>query len=58
MKPHSFRIGAATMTSTAEVSDCIIQTLGCWSSDAYQLYARTPQTTLDNVATIMASYHT
>ena len=54
---RSFQIGVATYTtaSAAGVSDCIIQTLGRWSSDAYQLYVRTPHTTLDNIATIMAN---
>ena len=36
---HSFRIGAATV---AGVPDHLIQSMGRWSSNACQLYIRTP----------------
>ena len=39
---HSFRIGAATMAVQCGIPDHLIKTLGRWSSDAYQLYIRTP----------------
>ena len=38
---HSFRIGAATMAAQCSIPDHLINTLGRWSSDAYQLYVRT-----------------
>lgn len=38
---HSFRIGAATMAARSNVPDHIIQSLGRWTSHAYQLYIRT-----------------
>lgn len=39
---HSFRIGTATTAASRGVPDCMIKTLGHWSSDAYQLYIHTP----------------
>ena len=38
---HSFRIGAATMAGKNGVPDHIIQSLGRWTSNAYQMYIRT-----------------
>ena len=39
---HSFRIGAATTAAEAGVPAWLIKTMGRWSSDAYQVYIRTP----------------
>ena len=39
---HSFRIGAATTATQCSIPDHLIKTMGRWSSDAYQLYVRTP----------------
>ena len=39
---HSFRIGAATVAARNRVPDHLIQSMGRWSSNAYQLYIRTP----------------
>ena len=39
---HSFRIGAATVAARNGVPDHLIQSMGRWSSNAYQLYVRTP----------------
>jgi hypothetical protein len=46
IKPHSFRIGAATAAAQAGVPDHIIKMLGRWSSDSYQRYIRTSSTVL------------
>jgi len=39
---HSFRIGAATSASLANLSDTQIQMLGRWRSNAFQRYIRPP----------------
>ena len=39
---HSFRIRATTVAARNEVPDHLIQSMGRWSSNAYQLYIRTP----------------
>ena len=55
LKGHSFRIGAASVAIEAGLPDWLIKVLGCWSSDCYQLYIRTPQSTLESVAPRMAT---
>lgn len=42
IKPHSFRIGAATSACANGVHDDVIQRLGRWKSDAYKRYVRMP----------------
>ena len=39
---HSLHIGAATTAAQCGIPDHLIKTLDRWSSDAYQLYVRTP----------------
>ena len=43
---HSFRIGAATVAARSGIPEHLIQTMGYWSSIAYQLYKRTPADSL------------
>ena len=43
---HSFRIGAATSASKANLHDYLIKALGRWSSDCYVRYIHTPEISL------------
>ena len=47
---HSFRIGAAATAADRRVADRLIKTLGRWSSDAYQIYIRTPVSSIVHVS--------
>ena len=50
---HSFRIGAATVAARRGIPDHLIQALGRWSSNAYQLYIRTPAEALANLSCLL-----
>ena len=43
LKGHSFRIGAASTAAAAGLPGWLIEVLGRWSSDCYQLYIHKPQ---------------
>ena len=47
---HSFRIRAATFAASRGLPDHLVNTLGRWSSNAYQLYISTPINTFKGVA--------
>ena len=47
---HSFRVGAATTAALRGLQDSLIKTLGRWESSAYQVYIRTPRSTLATVS--------
>ena len=47
---HSFRIGAATVAAHSGIPDHLIQALGRWTSNAYQLYNRTPSEALAGIS--------
>ena len=52
---HSFRAGAATTAAAMGVPDWLIKALGRWSSDAYQIYISTPQSTLAGVPSTLCA---
>ena len=52
---HSFRIGAATVAARRGIPDHLIQTMGRRSSNAYQLYIRTPADSLAALSQQLAS---
>lgn len=51
---HSFRIGAATVAARNGVPDHLIQALGRWNSNAYQLYIRNPSEALASLSQHLA----
>jgi len=51
---HSFCIGAATVPARNGVPDHLIQSMGCWSSNAYWLYIRTPSDALASLSKKLA----
>lgn len=51
---HSFRIGAATVAARNGVPDHLIQAMGRWTSNAYQLYIRTPSEALAGLSNRLA----
>ena len=51
---HSFHIGAATVAARNGVPDHLIQALGRWTSNAYQLYIRTPPEALASLSPHLA----
>jgi hypothetical protein len=55
LKPHSFRIGAATAAARANMPEHLIKTLGRWTSDAYLRYIRTPPAMLAQAQRDMAN---
>ena len=47
-------IGAATVAARNGIPDHLIQALGCWSSNAHQLYIQTPSETLARLSSQLA----
>ena len=47
---HLFHIGPATVATRNGIPDHLIQALGRWASNAYQLYIRTPSEALASLS--------
>ena len=58
LNTHSFRIGGASSAYAAGIPETTIQTLGRWSSDAYRLYIRCPDTIIQHAQTLMSQTDT
>ena len=52
---HSFRIGASTIAARNGFPDHLIQLLGRWTSNAFQLYIRTPSEALAGLSSRLIS---
>ena len=50
---HSFRIDAATTTTSRGMEDSIIKTLGRWESPAYLQYVRIPREQLSSYSNML-----
>ena len=51
---HSFRIGATSAAAAAGIPAYFIKMLGCWESEAYRLYIRTPRASLATISQLIA----
>ena len=51
---HSFRIGGASAAATAGIPDSTIQIMGRWSSEAFKLYLRLPDSIFQKASSKMA----
>ena len=51
---HSFRIGGAMAAAPNSVPNHLIQALESWTSNAYQLYIRTPSEALAGISSQLA----
>ena len=52
---HSFCIRAATTAAKASLPTWLIKVLGCWSSDCYEHYIRTPKHTILEVPRLLTN---
>ena len=55
---HSLRIGVATSAATAGLPAWLIEAMGRWSSDAYQMHIQCPASTLQAMPRILYKTNT